>query len=103
VSRQVWKSNAPPALPSTDPKTLSGRLGWRPYLARVLVRQTVVIAVTTRCNCAMSHTVTGLYTRIERPSDAVDFEAELVTRVERIGEMRHHFTSNSPRTATTNH
>jgi hypothetical protein len=26
----------------------------------------------------MSHTVTGLYTRIELPSDAVDFEAELV-------------------------
>jgi hypothetical protein len=67
------------------------------------VRQTVVIAVTTRCNCAMSHTVTGPYTRIELPSDAVDFEAELVTRVERIGEMRHRFTSKSPRTATTNH
>jgi hypothetical protein len=42
----------------------------------------------------MSHTVTGPYTRIELPSDAVDFEAELVTGVERIGEMRHR----SPRT-----
>jgi hypothetical protein len=51
----------------------------------------------------MSHTVTGPYTQIELPSDAVDFDDELVTRVERIGEMRHHFTSNSPRTATTNH
>jgi hypothetical protein len=50
----------------------------------------------------MSHTVTGPYIQIELPSDAVDFEAELVTRVERIGEMRHHFTSNSPRTAITN-
>jgi hypothetical protein len=37
----------------------------------------------------MSHTVTGPYIQIELPSDAVDFEAELVTRVERIGEMRH--------------
>jgi hypothetical protein len=51
----------------------------------------------------MSHTVTAPYTRIELPSDAVDFEDELVTRVERIGEMCHRFISSSPRTATTNH
>ena len=51
----------------------------------------------------MSHTVTGPYTQIELPSDAVDFEAELVTGVERIGEMRHRFTSKSARTAITNH
>lgn len=49
----------------------------------------------------MSHTVTGPYIQIELPSDAVDFEAELVTRVERIGEMRHRFTSKSARTAIT--
>ena len=39
-----------------------------------------------------------------RPSTASSARIdELVTRVEGIGEMRHHFTSNSPGTATTNH
>jgi 2-keto-4-pentenoate hydratase/2-oxohepta-3-ene-1,7-dioic acid hydratase in catechol pathway len=37
------------------------------------------------------------------PQRFIGPDDELVTRVERIGEMRHHFTSNSPRTASTNH